>query len=73
VRANVRWGLGLATMVMFFMADKLAMGWVRSDPGNSGVLAGWIALSVPLVELAILRLVARSQATDRHASASSGV
>lgn len=73
LRANVRWGLGLATMVMFFLADKLALGWVRSDPGNSGVLAGWVALSIPLVELAILRLVARSQAADGHAPATSGV
>jgi len=72
-RANVRWGLGLATMVAFFLAETLASSWVRSDPEASGVLAGWVALSVPLVELAILRLVARSQATDRHASASSGV
>jgi hypothetical protein len=72
-RANVRWGLGLATMVMFFLADKLALGWVRSDPGNSGVLAGWIALTVPLVELAILRLVARNQVAGLHAPASSGV
>ena len=59
-------------MVAFFLADKLAMSWVISDPEASGVLAGWIALTVPLVELAILRLVARNQATDRHASASSG-
>jgi hypothetical protein len=73
VRGNVRWGLGLATMVMFFLADKLAMSWVRSDPGTSGVLAGWVALSVPLVELAILRFVARNQAADPQAQASSGV
>jgi hypothetical protein len=73
VRANVRWGLGLATMVVFFLADKLALSWVRSDPGNSGVVAGWIALSVPLVELGILRLVAQKQAADLHIPASSGV
>ena len=72
VRANVRWGLGLATMVMFFLADRLTLSWIKSDPGASGGLAGWVPLTVPLVELGILRLVARNQATDRHASASSG-
>jgi hypothetical protein len=73
VRANVRWGLGLATMVAYFLAETLASSWVRSDPGASGVLAGWIALSVPLVELAILKVVARNQAAGLHAPASSGV
>jgi hypothetical protein len=73
VRANVRWGLGLATMVAFFLAETVSSSWVRSDPGVSGVLAGWLPLTAPLVELAILSFVARNQAADQHAPASSGV
>jgi hypothetical protein len=73
VRANVRWGLGLATMVAFFLAEAVSSSWVRSDPGVSGMLAGWLPLTAPLVELAILSFVAHNQAADQHAPASSGV
>jgi hypothetical protein len=72
-RSNVRWGLGLATVVAFFVAEGLCSRWVRSDPGNSGLVAGWIMLSVPLVELGILRAVALHKARHLHASGSSGV
>lgn len=72
-RLNARWALGLLTAGAFFVAEAAGGEWVRLDPSNSGVLASWLPLVVPLLEYAILWAIVRRRGLHLHTSDPSGV
>jgi hypothetical protein len=53
-RRNARWGLGLISGAVFFLASAFSGDWVRLDPTHSGVIGAWAPLLIPLLELSIL-------------------
>jgi len=57
VRRNARWAIGFLTAALFFLAERAGEGWVRADPGNSGVLGAWGPMLLPALELAGLYLL----------------
>lgn len=63
-RGQVRWLLGLVAGLLFFLVARLGGQWVRLSPENSGVLAAWLPLVVPLLALAVAYLVWRSSNSD---------
>jgi hypothetical protein len=72
-RRHVRWTLGLAGGIAFFITVSAGAAWVRSDPDVSGVAGAWLPVLIPLVELAVLGLTARRRGDLLHASTSGRV
>jgi len=54
-RWNAQWTMGLATVVVYFLAAAVAGDWVLQDQGQSGIHAAWLPLLVPLSEVLILQ------------------
>jgi len=59
VRTNTRWALGLLYAFLFLAALAVGNWWVRQAPSNSGPVAAWAPLVVPLIELGLLMWLAR--------------
>ena len=56
-RRNVRWAIGLASGVLFFVVEALGGEWARADPLNSGLFAAWGPLLLPALEFGALYLL----------------
>ena len=72
-RANARWALGLASGIVFMVAQSMAGDWVRGSPSASAALAAWGPLLLPLLELLLLAGWARRRGCVLHAFPPSGV
>lgn len=58
-RLNMRWAIGLATGLVFFLVQALALQWVRASHTVSAVAAAWSPLLLPAVEILLMMLLLR--------------
>lgn len=72
-RANARWALGLGSGLAFFLPMAAAGEWVRSDPANSALLGAWGPLLVPMAEIVLFLVIARSLGIPLHTRSTSSV
>ncbi len=65
-RKNLRWALGLLVAFSFFLPSLVSGGWVRPDPGNSGVFAVWAPHGLPILELVLLAFLEKKRRRNSH-------
>lgn len=73
-RRHLRWFAGIVTGLIYAAAAAFGTAWVRASPANSGVVAAWLPLSLPLLMLALGLLRRRHRHRPAlHTGGSSGV
>lgn len=73
-RRHVRWFAGIVVGLIYYAAAAFGTAWVRASPENSGVVAAWLPLSLPLLALALGFIRRRHRHRPAlHTGGSSGV
>lgn len=73
-RRHLRWFAGIAAGLIYYAAAAFGTAWVRASPENSGIVAAWLPLSLPLLALALGLIRRKHRRRQRlHTDSSSGV
>jgi hypothetical protein len=73
-RRQVRWFIGIAAALAFYVVAAWGTQWVRASPENSGIVGAWLPLTLPLLALIGTYVGGRSRGRpDLHDRGHSGV